>query len=566
MLKIPLVRFSFLPFVLVVVLSLVLSSCSPQGTPIGNNPGQTGSGPQKGGTWIVAMFNEPDALIPNTSVQTFSVLVDQAIYAPLFYGDAEGRLHPGIATEMPTTANGGVSADLKTWTFKLRPGLKWSDGQPLTAEDVDFTWRLWTNPQFAAVNLVAFRLIQDAIISSDKLSITFTLKQAYAPFVTAWADAGRAPVPKHHYEKMDPSSIKKTEGLKPQVSSGPFTLKESKPGERYVVERNAHYYRASEGLPYLDSIVFRPIPNQDTILQDLQAGTIDSASFLDVTKMSAYRALQDYEIVQSPSPYYEGIHFNFRHPVLRDNLAVRKAMTLAVDRETLVKSARGGLAEALCTDHTRVFKPGFQENIVCPKFDLNEANKILDEAGWVKGSDGIRVKDGNRLEFNYATTANNRWREKDQLINQENFSKIGIKVNIVNYPANTFFGPFLNEGDPAKYQIAEWASNYDYDADNAKSFSCNQFPPKGENVNFYCNQQLEPLFVQAVGTDDPGKRQQVYNQIHQIMLDDAAFISMFALVDLFIHKKGTNNYKPGPFGPGETSNVWEWWCSGGKCP
>ena len=170
------------------------------------------------------------------------------------------------------------------------------------------------------------------------------------------------------------------------------------------------------------------------------------------------------------------------------------------------------------------------------------------------------------MEFNYATTANNRWREKDQLINQENFSKIGIKVNIVNYPANTFFGPFLNEGDPAKYQIVEWASNYDYDADNAKSFSCNQFPPKGGNVNFYCNQQLEPLFVQAVGTDDPGKRQQVYNQIHQIMLDDAAFISMYALVYLFIHKKGTNNYKPGPFGPGETSNVWEWWCSGGKCP
>src|SRR5438552_10844609 len=128
MLKRPRTRFLTMTFSLLSVLVLLLSACGATGT-----PAPTSNQPVKGGTWIDDIVAAPGSLLPQGSDTTYSVLIDQALYAPLFYGDENGRIHPGIATEIPTVANHGASADLKTWTFKLRPNLKWSDGQPLNA-------------------------------------------------------------------------------------------------------------------------------------------------------------------------------------------------------------------------------------------------------------------------------------------------------------------------------------------------------------------------------------------------------------------------------------------------
>lgn len=556
-------RMQRITFVLFALLALLVSACGPQGTPISSS---SNGAPQKGGTWIDDLFNEPDSLIPNASTQTFAAMVDQTLYTPLFYGDPTGKqLYPGLTQELPTTTNGGISSDLKTWTFKLRPGLLWSDGQPLNADDVDFTWKLWKNPAFAAADTVAFRLITSAQVSSDKLSITFHLSQPYAPFIAAWSDGRRAPLPQHHFGSMAPGSIKKAEGLNPQVVSGPFTMSESKPGDHYTVVRNPKYYQASKGLPYLDKIVFRVVPDQNTILKDLQAGTVDSAWFLDVTKIQSYKDLANYYIVTNPSASYEGIHFNGNNPILK-NQVVRQAMALAVDRQQLIQEARLGQATPNCTDHGPAYNPGYQPDAPCPAFNLTAANNLLQNAGWVMGSDGVRHKGSQRLEFQYSTTANNRWREKDQQLVQASFAKIGVKLDITNYPASTFFGPFLKGGEPGKYDIAEWASSYVYDPDDAVNNACSQIPPNGSNFNFYCNPQLDKLFSQEVATADAAARQQIFNQIHQIFLTQFPFIVEYNLVDVEIAKKGTHNYQPGPFGASETVNVWNWWCDNGKCP
>src|SRR5207237_5388641 len=128
MLKRPKSRRFTIAFSLVTMLMLFLSACGAQGTP--TNPSNQ---PVKGGTWIDDIVAGPGSLLPQGSDTTYSVVIDQAIYAPFFYGDDNGQVHPGIVKEIPTVANGGASADLKTWTFKLLPNLKWSDGQPLTA-------------------------------------------------------------------------------------------------------------------------------------------------------------------------------------------------------------------------------------------------------------------------------------------------------------------------------------------------------------------------------------------------------------------------------------------------
>ncbi len=134
----------------------------------------------RGGTWTDDTL-DPDSLIPNGGSDGGSM--DQALYLPLFYGDAQGVVHPGAAREIPSVQNGGISADATTWTFRLRPHLVWSDGAPYDARDVDYTWQLWLNSKFGAVlSYGGTALILRAYVSADHLSISFHLTHAYAAF------------------------------------------------------------------------------------------------------------------------------------------------------------------------------------------------------------------------------------------------------------------------------------------------------------------------------------------------------------------------------------------------
>ncbi len=529
----------------------------------------------RGGTWTDDLFEEPDSLIPNASSETFSDMVDQALYAPLFVGDATGKITPGIATRVPTATNGDISADLKAWTFHLRPGLKWSDGMPLDARDVDFSWRLWTNSKFPAASTIGFNLITSTDISPDNLTITFHLKQAFSPFLSIWTDGLNAPLPAHHFQGFAPDKILTLpDKLNPSVTSGPFMMKESQPGDHYTVVRNPNYYQASQGLPYLDSVVFRIVTSQDTILKDLQAGTIDSSWFLDVTKTASYQQLSNYSLSANPDvANFEAMYFNFHNAILGSHPEVRQAMGMAVDHQALINTARRGQAVPLCTDHGKAYAPGYQADAPCPKFDPAAANALLDQNGWVKGADGVRTKGGMRLEFEYSTIANNLWRADGELILQSDFKAIGVKIDIQNYPASTFFGTFLGGGQASpptgamagKDDLFEFEDSWTYDADDSSLFACNQFPPNGANFAFYCNPALDKLFAAEQATADPTARQQVFNQIHQIYLTDFPFVVLYGPTDIAIHKKSLHNYDPAPEGASETINIWQWWCDGGQC-
>jgi len=566
MLKKPQPRFLLMSFSVLSVLILVLSACGASGQPSSSGNGSNGT-ITKGGVWTDDLYEEPDSLIPNASSETFSDMVDQAIYAPLFYGDDKGLLHPGIATEIPTAANGGISSDLKTWTIHLRPGLKWSDGQPEDARDVDYTWKLWTSGKFPAASTVGYNLITSADVSSDNLSITFHLKQPFSPFLSVWADGLTSPLPAHHFSSVAPDKIQTTaDNLNPSVTSGPFKMSESKPGDHYTVVKNPNYYQAAQGYPYLDSIVFRIVTDQNTILKDLQAGSITSSWFLDVTKVIAYQALSNYKLTSNPnSSNFEAMYFNFHNSILGSDVTVRKAMAMAIDHNALIDTARRGEAVPLCTDHGKSYVPGYQANAPCPAFDPAAAGNMLTSDGWTMGGDGYRHKGGQTLEFKYSTTANNYWRADDELVLQSNFKAIGIKLDIQNYPASTFFGTFLTGGKAGTYDIAEFEDSFTYDADDSSLFACNQFPPAGFNIDFYCNHQLDQLFLQEQATADPNARQQIFNQIHQIYLTEFPFITLYGPTDIAMHKVTAQNYNPGPMGAQEDNQVWLWACTGGHC-
>jgi peptide/nickel transport system substrate-binding protein len=533
----------------------------------------------RGGTWTEDFSRDPDSLIPDTSPYPWAGMVQQALYLPLFYGDSQGVIHPGAATAIPTVQNGGFSADATTWTFHLRPHLVWSDGQPYDARDVAYTWKLLLNPKFAGGSIPG--LNGSADVSADRLSITFHLKQPYVPFLALWVDGSSGSLPAHHFSSMAPEAITKSpDHLNPKVTSGPFMMSESVPGDHYTLVRNPRYYRASEGLPYLNKVIIHIAPTT-TVLKDLQAGSIDSYDDINSLKVSnnpqAFQHFNHYTLTSSPkSSIFMGLFFNFHNTVLASHLEVRQAIAMAINHQALIATVVHGFAEPICTDHGSFYHPGYEPNYDCPPFDPAAANKLLDDNGWVKGPDGVRTKGNQRLEFEISTNDNAPVRRDTEVIVQQNLSVIGIKLDIQNYGEATFFNNVFWQGPTSppsgavsgRYDIAEFSTGpgFGYDPDDSSLLSCDQIPPKGmgNNIDFYCNPALDALYKQERTTADPGLRQQIFQQIHQIYLTDFPFIALYFPLDVAIVRKGTHNYQPSPVA-GETVNIWEWWCDNGKC-
>jgi peptide/nickel transport system substrate-binding protein len=543
--------------------------------------GGTGLTPAHGGTWTEDIQSDPFTFIPTGFQSSDGGLIDQALYLPLFYGDAYGFVHPGAATVVPTVRNGGISQDAKTWIFHLRPHLVWSDGQPYDARDVDFTWKLWANPDFGFTFPDIMQLISSATVSGDFLTITFHLSQPYAPFLQYWIDGSFAPLPAHYFGAQPGLFGRPGDNLDPPVTSGPFKMAESAPGKHYTLVRNPRYYLAEKGLPYLDRVIFR-VADEATTLKDLQAGAISSASasfaaHLDASDVQSYQRLTKYSMISTPtSASFEALFFNLHNVILSGHPEVRRAIAMAVDQRALIRVALQGFGSPLCTDHPSALHPGYQLDSQvgseCPTFDLDAANKLLNDSGWIKGPDGVRERGGQRLEFEYSTD-NRSWRVATEAILQRDLMAIGVKIDIQNYGTSYLYGTLIAAGNPSpptgaiadRFDIAEFGNFYSYDPDDSFLMGCGKnVPANGENASFYCNPELDALYQQEISTADPTSRQGIFNSIHLIYLSDVPFVVLYSPADVGIVRKGTHNYLPSPI-DGSTINIWEWWCDHGRC-
>jgi peptide/nickel transport system substrate-binding protein len=535
--------------------------------------------PVHGGTWTIGTTTQPDSLIPVSTVNfVIDNEIDQALYLPLFYSDGFGAYHPGAASVVPTVQNGGISADAKTWTFHMRPHLVWSDGQPYDARDVAFSIKGGLNPSNPSY-VFANYYIGSTDVSADHLSITIHLKHSFAPFLAYWMDGFQAPLPAHHFGSMNIIQIiKSPDNLNPQVTSGPFMMAESVPGDHYTLVRNPRYYLASKGLPYLDKVVFR-ILSQDAINADLQAGTIDSITqgSLDRAHLQVYKRLHSYALVTPPtSTLVEMLFFNFHNTVLASHLEVRQAIAMAIDYQALIayeNTLVPGAVNLQCTDHSAFYHPGFDPSAPCPIFNPAAANQLLSDDGWVKGPDGVRTKGGQRLEFEFSAPIEPYFVDRlpVETIIQRDLQAVGIKLDIQNYSGITPFFTLITAGTASpptgavagRYDIAEVANYNGWDPDDSTLLGCLS-NGSGSNLDYYCNPSLDALYQQELATADPGARQNIFEQIHLIYYTDLPVIFLFNEVDLYMVRKGTHNFQPSPqFITDE--NIAQWWCDNGKC-
>jgi peptide/nickel transport system substrate-binding protein len=532
---------------------MVLAGCGPAATTGGST-----SGPHKGGTAIDGLFEEPDSLLPQGSVETFSDLVDAAIWAPLYYGDNTGVIQAGLASEVPSTSNGGISADGLTYTIKLRSGLKWSDGTPLTSDDVAFTFNLFKNPAFGAKS--GFQGSEIAsVTATDPTTVQVKLTKLDVTFlaISLTDPLGFAPLPKSVYGSMDPASILKSDNnFWPKVTSGPFKISDRVQADHINTVRNDNYYQA--GKPYLDGVNFKIIPDQNTILTALQSGSITNTWFADVTKMNTYKTLPGYKVtLDKTSAAFEWIVFNLHNPILAD-VNVRKALTMSADPSQIINGILNGTATTTCDDSVGSFahEPSL---IPCYKYDTTAAGKLLDQAGWTMGSDGYRHKNGKILELGYATTANNARRSATQQVFQSQWKQVGVKIDIQNYPAATYFGQILPSG---KFDLGEFEDSLGYDPDDSVLFQSDQTAANGgSNYGFYSNPTVDAAIKTEQGSPDINVRKQAFHTIHTQILADVPVFYLYAPRDVAVVKTTLQNYAPSPSGPSETWNIWDWYFS-----
>lgn len=455
------------------------------------------------GVLRVGFYEDLDDLNPLLSLQTYVGEVETLIFSGLVQFDDHYRLVPDAAAEVPSTANGGVSADGMTITYHLRRDVKFSDGAPLTAADVAYTWQQMENPSNNTPNREPADRVR-SLTTPDPYTVVVHLKAPYAPFVTAFLRNGYAPggaiLPSHllrSYRDLNRAPY----NLKP-IGSGPFVVERWQPGVELRLAANPNYFR---GPPKLKQIVISIIPNENSLLSAVEAHDIDFYFNVPESQYAQLRERDDIRLSVEPSFGLEHIKFNCGRAPLSD-VRVRQAVAYAIDWQSLARRVYLGLGTPAMAD-VRPDSWAYNARAIPYPFDTPRAIAILRSAGWSPGPNGIMRKNGRDLSLEMITVAGAPVRLKAEELVQRNLEAAGIDVNIHNYPANLVFATWASNGVMTRgnYDLALVTMDLDPDPDNTINLSPDQVPPRGQNRSFFVDRDVgsweaagERSYVQAV--------------------------------------------------------------------
>lgn len=413
-----------------------------------------------GGPLKILLWQAPTLLNPHFAIGTKDQIASRIFFEPLAGWDKDGNLIPCLAAEIPTKANGSLAADGMSVIWKLKLGVKWHDGKPFTADDVVFTWAYAADLATAAYSTGSYKDITVEKIDDHTVKVLF---KAPTPF---WADPFVGSVgqilPKHHFGDYAGAKSREAPGNLKPVGTGPYKFVEFKPGDLIRAERNPDYHVKNQ--PHFDTLEVKGGGDAVSAARTvLQTGEYDYAWNLLVEEevLKRMEASGKGRVDITPSGNVEFIILNTtdpwtevdgerssvktKHPTLSDPV-VRQAFNLLIDREAIQKFiyGRGGIATASFVNQPQQFKSGK----LTYAFDVDKANKILDEAGWKRGADGIREKDGKKLKYVFQTSINAP-RQKTQAIIKQACQKAGIDIELKSVTASVFFSSDV--GNPDTY-------------------------------------------------------------------------------------------------------------------
>lgn len=502
---------------------------------------QAGGNPVKGGKLITGTISDPKVFNQVIEGDTASRFVNDRIHDSLVTLDEKGTLVPLIAKAAPK-----VSSDGLTLTYQLNQNVKFTDGHPLTSDDVKFTYDLSFDPKYKDVNSQSRETFTEYIqefAAPDPYTFVVKLKKTYAPVVTDFGKTGI--LPKHILGSMSGKEINSADyNSNPTVTSGAFKFKEWKKGEQVTLVANESYWR---GRPYLDTWIYLNIGSTLAGLNKLQTGEVDIAG-IDLSQGDKAKTLTNIDLVSFAGFSFDYIAYNMRDDKPAGKLfkdkAVRQALLYALDREAMRNAIYFGYADIADTAEpptSWAYNPSVKTKY---RFDKNKANQLLDGAGWAKGSDGIRAKNGQKFSFEVMTNAGNKNRENLVLAMVQAWKDIGLdaKNNFVDF--NKVMVPALLNNRNYDVVMSGLSVGTDPDIDQ---YHTRNIPPGNFNTPGYSNPDVDKLIDDGVATLDKNKRKEIYFKLQDILADDPSQPPIFYGKGLSGINKRVKNYKFSPY-------------------
>lgn len=519
---------------LVVMASMVLAACGGPAAP---------AEPTFKGTATITFVQEPDNLNPMYTSMSFSGYLRPFYLKPSWDFDENAKPVPVLVTEIPSSENGGLSADGKTITFKLRDDVTWSDGEKLTADDYVFTFDMIMSEKNTPLGRYPYDPFVESVTAQDATTVVIKLTEPLAAWQTSlfnWV------LPKHILQPVFDAdgTIDNAEwNRNPVPGLGPFVLDQWETGGHLSFKANPNWINP----PKLEQVFVRIVPDDAAQEAAILAGDTDIGVFLSSDQIEKLEAGGTVKVVPVESGYNEAWFLNVNPDTARPfmlDVNVRKAIALASDRFTIVKDL---LVESINPVNVTFWDtaPPYQTDTLQPyPYDPEEAKALLDAAGWTDSDgDGIRDKtiDGQKVDLVVRFITNQReLRKSVQAVVEQQWKLVGIGAELVNYSSDVYWNGY-NDGGPQAlgiYDIAEFSSSMNAFPDpDTNGFTCAQIVnadnPDGSNTQGYCNPALDELFTKQAVTVDPVVRKDLYNQIQQIMYDDVIYIGMWKDPDLW---------------------------------
>ena len=523
--------------------------------------------PKPGGTLKIAIYQEPGNLNPYLNTQTVGSVVRNTIFNGLVRANEKGEYVADLAAEVPTTQNGGVSADGKTVIFKLRKDVKWHDGKPFTAADVKFTFDVIMDGSNPVTSRSGYRDIESLTIKDDA-TVEIKFKNFYAPFVTLFG----AILPAHPFGGS--TSIEKSDYNRKPIGTGPFKFIEWVSGDHITVGKNPDFY--VKGKPYLDQVIFRVTPSREVGIAQLKTGEVDVVWNLIEAQIPEFDGNAEVDVWAKPGLGVERLVLNFsspsgdkagdpstKHPVLSDP-KVREAIDIGINKKVIVDKLLYGKT----TVGSSPLSSGWAAPKIAPsEYAPDKAKKLLDDAGWKPGPDGVRVKDGVKAALTYQTTSGDKLRELAQQVIQEQLKDIGIALEIKNIPSASLLGTWGDNAPRAKgtFDINMWTTSPGIDPHSHLFiyYHSSQIPTeanKGEGQNYsrLKDAEVDKALDEAGSVPDQEKRKAAYERAIKAITASRAHIFLYNRLDV----DGARKYVQG-----RTHNPWDnlgwdieaWW-------
>ena len=488
---------------------------------------------------------DPVGLNPLSNVHAVTSWLAELWGGWLFRNSAEFEPVPELCTTVPTVENGLLSGDGRRIEYRLREAL-WSDGVPFTSHDVAFSVKVIQDPNTIVTSREGWELIERVETPNDRTAI-FHLKDTYSAWASTFFSTGGANpclLPMHIVGSQNPNTG--TYNEKP-VGTGPFVIDAWLRSQSVEMSANPRYWR---GLPKLEKISYKIIPNDETLMTQLHAHEIDLWVQMNPAKLAEATAVDGIDIIRKRSTYWRHFDCNCSHPALSE-IAVRQALNHAIDRKSIIDKilhGAGDLNWSVLSPNSFAYNPSVKQY----PFDLAKSNALLDTAGWKRGPSGIRSKGGQDLHFAFAAGAGNAtWAAIIELVRAA-WTQIGVSFDFKTYQTDLYFAPFEKGGilQVGKFDLSAFQWGNTANATGAINlYASDRIPPKGQNDLRYVNAKVTDCLHRATQTLVKAEQKVLLQEAQAIIAEECPTFPIAQSVDIYAANSDLKGYNPNSLSP-----------------